>query len=66
MEFFKGKVSTISCPVDLIEDSRRAIIVLANGTRFYIPNALYLVRSRRNMLSHRDIRRIENHIKHHP
>ena len=40
----------------LIEGSRRAIIILPNGTKLCIDDALYSSKSRRNLLSFKDIR----------
>ena len=48
-------VQTISCPVDLIKGSERATIVLLNGTKFQIDDALYSNKSNRNLLSFKDI-----------
>ena len=49
-------VSIISGTSNLIEGSRRANIVLPNGTIFHINDALYSSKSRRNLLSFKDIR----------
>ena len=56
-------VSTISGTSNLIEGSERANIVLPNGTRFHINDALYFRKSRRNLLSFKDIRRNGYHIE---
>ena len=56
-------VSTISGTSNLIEGSERANIVLPNGTRFHIYDALYSSKSRRNLLSFKDIRRNGHHIE---
>ena len=56
-------VSTISGTSNLIEGSGRANIVLPNGTRFHINDALYSSKSRRNLLSFKDIRRNGYHIE---
>ena len=56
-------VSTISGTSNLIEGSERANIVLPNGTRFHINDALYSSKSRRNLLSFKDIRRNGYHIE---
>ena len=50
-------VQTISSLVDLIKGSRRATIVLPNGIKFQIDDALYYNKSNRNLLSFKDIRR---------
>ena len=50
------KINTISGPVDLIEGSGRASILLPNNTKLDIESTLYSSKSRRNLLSFRDIR----------
>ena len=44
-----ANVSTISGTTNLIEGSRRANIVLLNGTQFHINDALYSRKSTRNL-----------------
>ena len=56
-------VSTISGTSNLIEGSRRANILLQNGTRFHINDVLYSSKSIRNLLSFKDIRRNGYHIE---
>ena len=56
-------VSTIYGTSNLIEDSGRANIVLPNGTRFHINDALYYSKSRRNLLSFKDICKNGYHIE---
>ena len=56
-------VSTVFGTLNLIEGFERANIVLPNGTRFHINDALYSSKSRRNLLSFKDIRRNEYHIE---
>ena len=56
-------VSTISGTSNLIEGSEGANIVLPNGTRFHINDALYSSKSRRNLLSFKDIRKNGYHIE---
>ena len=56
-------VLTILGPVDLIKGFRRATIVLPNGIKFQIDDALYYNKSNRNLLSFKDIRRNEFHIE---
>ena len=56
-------VSTIFGTSNLVEGSGRANIVLPNGTRFHINDALYSRKSRRNLLSFKDIRRNGYHIE---
>ena len=53
----KANVSTIFGTTNLVEGSGRANITLPNGTRFHINDALYSNKSRRNLLSFKDIRR---------
>ena len=57
------KVQTISSLVDLIKGSGRATIVLSNGTKFQIDDALYSNKSNQNLLSFKDIRRNGYHIE---
>ena len=64
MTLIKANVSTISgTTTNLVEGFRRANIMLLNGTRFHINNALYSSKSRKNLLSFKDIRRNEYHIE---
>nr|CAN64376.1 hypothetical protein VITISV_004557 [Vitis vinifera] len=49
-------------PVDLIQGSRRTTIILPSGTKIYINDALYSVKSKQNLLSFKDIRRNGYHI----
>ena len=56
-------VQTISGPVDLIKCSERATIVLPNGTKFQIDDALYSNKSNQNLLSFKDIRQNGYHIE---
>ena len=51
-----ANVSTIFSTANLIKGSRRANIMLPNGTRFHINDALYSNISIRNLLSFKDIR----------
>ena len=59
----KANVSTISGTTNLVEGSRRANITLPNGTRFPINDALYSSKSKRNLLSFKDIHRNGYHIQ---
>ena len=63
LKFLHGNVNTISGPADLIEGSGRANITLPGGTRFNIDNALYSSRSKRNLLSFKDIRNNGYHVE---
>ena len=51
----KVKVTTIPSQSNVIEGSRKAQIMLPNGTILSIQNALYATRSTRNLLSFKDI-----------
>ena len=55
LTLIKANVSTISGTTNLVEGSGRANITLPNGTRFHINDALYSNKSRRNLLSFKDI-----------
>ena len=59
----EANVNTISGSADLIDSFGRATIMLPCGTIFHINDALYSVRSRRNMLSFKDIRHNGYHIE---
>ena len=59
----KSNVNTIPGLVDLIQGSRRATIILPRGTKIYINDALYYAKSKRNLLSFKDICRNGYHIK---
>ena len=59
----KVNASTIYGTTNLVEGSRRANIMLPNGTRFHINDSLYSSKSRRNLLSFKDIRRNGYHIE---
>ena len=52
-----GNVSTISGTTNLIEGSEKANIMLPNGIRFHINDALYSSKSTRNLFSFKDIYR---------
>ena len=56
-------MSTISDTASLIEGSRRANIMLPNGTKFLINDALYYNKSTMNLLSFKDIRINGYHIE---
>ena len=59
----EANVNTISGPTNYIDGSKRATIMLPCGTIFHINDALYSVRSRRNLLSFKDIRLNGYHIE---
>ncbi|KAB2017693.1 hypothetical protein ES319_D08G180000v1 [Gossypium barbadense] len=48
-------INTIPSSSNLIEGSRRAIILLPKGTKFVINDALFSTKSQRNLLSFKDI-----------
>ena len=58
-----ASVSTIFSTSDLIEGSGRENIMLPNGTRFHINDALYSSKSTKNFLSFKDIRKNGYHIE---
>ena len=51
----KANVNAILGSSNLIKGSWRAIIILPNGTKLCIDDALYSPKSRRNLLSFKDI-----------
>ncbi|GAV62110.1 hypothetical protein CFOL_v3_05634, partial [Cephalotus follicularis] len=59
----KANVGTISGTSDLIEGSGMTNFVLSNGTQMRITDALYSTKSRRNLLSFKDIRLNGYHIE---
>ena len=63
LTLIKANVSTIYGTTNLVEGSGRANIILPNGTRFHINDALYSSKSRRNLLNFKDIRRNIYHIE---
>ena len=63
MTLIKANVSIISDTTNLVEGFGRANITLPNGTRFHINDALYSIKSRRNLLSFKDIRKNGYHIE---
>jgi len=48
-------VSIISGTTNVIEGSKRAIVILPIGTRLHIKNAFYSPKSNKNLLSFKDI-----------
>ena len=58
-----ASISTISGTSDLIKGSGRENIMLSNGTRFHINDALYSRKSTRNLLSFKDICKNRYHIE---
>ncbi|KAK4595300.1 hypothetical protein RGQ29_013657, partial [Quercus rubra] len=59
----KVNFNTISTSLNLIESSGRAIIMLPKGTKLCIDDALYSSKSRRNLLSFKNICYNGYHIK---
>ena len=59
----ENNIHTISGTSNLIEGSGRACILLPEGTKLIIDDALYSSRSRRNLLSFKDIRKNGYHIE---
>ena len=60
---FQANVNTISGTTNLIEGSGEACIMLPNGTKLIISNALYSSKSRRNLMSFKDIRQNGYHLE---
>ena len=63
LALIKAHVSTIFGTTSLIEGSGRGNIMLPNGTIFHINDALYSSKSRRNLLSFKDIHKNVYHIE---
>ena len=63
LTLIKTNVSVISHIRNLVEGSRRTNIMLPNGTRFHINDALYSSKSIRNLLSFKKICRNGYHIE---
>lgn len=59
----KAKINTISKSINLTKSSRRAIILLKNGTKLCINDVLYSSKFIRNLLSFKDIRNNGYHIE---
>ncbi|GJV04362.1 disease resistance CC-NBS-LRR class family protein [Tanacetum coccineum] len=55
LKLTKGTIDTISGPTNLISGVGKANIVLPNGTQLLIENALFSPKSKRNLLSFRNI-----------
>ena len=58
-----ANVHTISGSTELIEGSGRATILLLEGTKLFINDALFSMKSQRNLLSFKDIRQNGYHIE---
>ena len=58
-----SNVTTISGPVNFINGSGKATIILSGGTILHLQDALYSTQSKRNLLSFQDIRWNEYHLE---
>ena len=63
LSLVKSNVNTILGPINLIQGSGRATIILPSGNKININDALYYAKSKRNLLSFKDICRNVYHIK---
>jgi transposase InsO family protein len=63
LNMIKTSVNTISGTSSIIESSERASILLPEGTRINIRDALYSSESQRNLLSFKDTRRNDFHVE---
>ena len=63
LKLCKANVNTISSSSNLIEGSRRVIIMLPKGTKFCIDDVLYSSKSSINLLSFKDIHYNGYHIE---
>ena len=59
----KSNVNTVSSPVNLIQCSEIATIILPRGTKIHINDALYYAKSKRNLLSFKDIAEMDITLK---
>ena len=57
MTLRKANVHTISGPVEMIDGSGNATIMLPNGTILHIEDALLSIKTKRNLFSFKDVRR---------
>ena len=60
LTLIKSNRSTISYTTNLVEGSKKENIMLPNGTKFHVNDVLYSSKSKRNLLSFKDI--LEMHI----
>ena len=63
LTLIKANVSTVYGTTNLVKGSRRGNIMLPNGTRFHINDALYSSKSKRNLLCFKSIPRNGYHIE---
>ena len=63
LTMFQANVNTISGTAKLIEGSGKACMMFPNGTKLIINNALYSSKSRRNLISFKDVRQNGYHLE---
>ena len=63
LKMVKADVTTISGTTTLIEGYGKAQIILPNGTKLVINDALYSSKSRRNLISFKDVRQNGYHLE---
>nr|ACY01924.1 hypothetical protein [Beta vulgaris] len=63
LTIFQANVSTIFGTAKLIEGSGKACIIFPNGTKLIINDALYSSKSRRNLISFKDVRQNGYHLE---
>jgi len=63
LKMFQANVNTISGTAKLIEGSGKACIMLPNGTKLMLNDALYSSKSRRNLMSFKDVRQNGYHLE---
>ena len=63
MTLHKANVHTISGPIEMIDGSRNATIMLSNDTILHIEDALLSTKMKRNLLSFKDVRRNGYHLE---
>ena len=59
----KANVQTISSSIEIIDCSGKATIILSNGTTLYFEDTLLSNRSKKNLLSFKDVRRNGYHLE---
>ena len=63
LTMLEANVNTISGSTNLIEGFSRANLILPRGIKFTISNALFSSKSKRNLLSFKDIRQNGYHVE---
>ena len=63
LSLVKFNVNTISGLIDLIQGFEKTTIIFPSGTKIHINDTLYYVKSKRNLLSFKDICRNGYHIE---